>query len=141
MKIERISDSDYIVYYYEKYDKDNIFDSVKNIIKKLQNKLNLKGFYKITYSNKKVGLFIKVTKFEESYYRSTLDLKIVDEDFDVYFKTNDYFIVNKASVVKYYDRNYYALVDDFFEEILEKVEFGNFVFGSDLDVLSKSVVV
>ena len=86
---------------------------------------------------------MEVKKIEDSFYRDTLDLRIiVSKDMDVYFKTIDYFLIEKMNVIKYFDKYYYALVDDFFDEIIEKVEFGDFVFGLDIDeMLSSSVVI
>ncbi len=144
MKIDRISDTDYRLYIFaDKIDKDIVSDEIKKIVKKLQKKLKLRGFYKVITSLKDCGLFLQLVKIEDSFYRDTLDLRIVfEDDLNVYFKTNDYFIVDCSNIIRYFDENYYALVDDSFEKIIEKVEFGDFVFGSDVDeMLNYSLVL
>ncbi len=144
MKIDKVSETDYKIYMYNfNIDEKNINEEIKLIVKKLQKRLKLKGFYKVISAIKKCGLFLEVKKIEDSFYRDTLDLRIiVSKDMDVYFKTIDYFLIEKMNVIKYFDKYYYALVDDFFDEIIEKVEFGDFVFGLDIDeMLSSSVVI
>ncbi len=144
MKIDKVSETDYKIYMYNfNIDEKNINEEIKLIVKKLQKRLKLKGFYKVISTIKKCGLFLEVKKIEDSFYRDTLDLRIiVSKDMDVYFKTIDYFLIEKMNVIKYFDKYYYALVDDFFDEIIEKVEFGDFVFGLDIDeMLSSSVVI
>ena len=144
MKIDKVSETDYKIYMYNfNIDEKNITEEIKLIVKKLQKRLKLKGFYKVISAIKKCGLFLEVKKIEDSFYRDTLDLRIiVSKDMDVYFKTIDYFLIEKMNVIKYFDKYYYALVDDFFDEIIEKVEFGDFVFGLDIDeMLSSSVVI
>lgn len=144
MKIDKVSETDYKIYMYNfNIDEKNINEDIKLIVKKLQKRLKLKGFYKVISAIKKCGLFLEVKKIEDSFYRDTLDLRIiVSKDMDVYFKTIDYFLIEKMNVIKYFDKYYYALVDDFFDEIIEKVEFGDFVFGLDIDeMLSSSVVI
>lgn len=144
MKIEKVSDTDYKLYIYNcKIDEKNINEEIKFIVKKFQRRLKLKGFYKVLTSLKRYGLFLELKKIEDSFYRDTLDLRItLSDDLDVYFKTTDYFVVEKMNTIKYFDKYYYALVDDSFEEIIEKVEFGDFVFGLDVDeMLNSSVVI
>ena len=65
-----------------------------------------------------------------------LDLKIIIEnEEEVYFKTEDYFLIKELNSIKYNDKYYYGLVDDSFDKILEKVEFGEFIFGERLSVV------
>ena len=128
MKIEKINDTDYKIYYYKSIDNKSLYDEVKELIKKIQKKLKLKGFYKVIVINKNIGLFIELKRIEDSLYRNTLDLKIEIVDSEVYYKTTDYFVIKNYSNIKYKDGMYYCIVDDSFDEILEKVEFGDFVF-------------
>lgn len=128
MKITRINDTDYKIYYYEHIENNSLCDVVKELIKRIQKRLKLKGFYKAIVINKQIGLFIELKKLEDSFYKNTLDLKIEIKDLDVYYETTDYFIIKDLSDIKYKDGKYYCKLDESFDEILEKVEFGDFIF-------------
>lgn len=144
LKIERTSDNDYKLYIYSKIiDKDNFATEVKELVKNIQKKLKLNGFYKVTACFKTCGLFLHLVKIEDSFYKNSLDLRVVmEDDLDIYFKTKDYFILKDINTVKYFEDYYYGLVDDSFDGIIEKVEFGDFVFGSDItELLNKSNVI
>lgn len=129
MKIEKINNTDYRIYYY----KDRIYENsdIKELIKKIQNRLKLEGFYKVKVIKKKIGLFLELKRLENSFYNNTLDLKIEIVDSDVYYKTTDYFVIKDLHDISYKDGIYYCIVDESFDGILEKVEFGDFVFGYD----------
>ena len=119
-----------------KYNKELSEQEVRELLKKLQDKLKLKGFYRVIVCNKKIGTFIELLKIEDSYYKRVLDLKIIIEnEEEVYFKTEDYFLIKELNSIKYNDKYYYGLVDDSFDKILEKVEFGEFIFGERLSVV------
>lgn len=128
MKIERLNESDYKIYYYKNIDNKALYDEVKELIKGIQKRLKLKGFYKAIVINKNIGLFIQLKKIEETFYKNTLDLKIEIKDLDVYYKTEDYFVIKGLSNIKYKDGMFYCVVDESFDKILEKVEFGDFIF-------------
>ena len=131
MKIEKINDTDYRIYYYKNIiDEKSLYDDIKEIIKKIQKKLKLHGFYKVIAINKKIGLFLELKRLEDSFYKNTLDLKIEIKDSDIYYKTTDYFIIKNMPNIRYKDGMYYCIVDDDFDEMLEKVEFGDFIFDS-----------
>lgn len=135
MKIDKIGPNDYQLYIY-KYNKELSEQEVRELLKKLQDKLKLKGFYRVIVCNKKIGTFIELLKIEDSYYKRVLDLKIIIENGEeVYFKTEDYFLIKELNSIKYNDKYYYGLVDDSFDKILEKVEFGEFIFGERLSVV------
>lgn len=129
MKIRELNDTDYIIYLFSRLEKDEI----KNKIKSIQKRLKLSGFYRVKIVNKNIGCFIKLIKLDNSFYKDTLDLKIEEVDEDIYFVTSDYFTVKEFSTIMYYDGMYYCLVDDSFDKILEKVEFGDFVFSNDIN--------
>ena len=129
MKIQKINDTEYIIYMFSKLDKDEIKDKFKSI----QKILKLNGFYKVIVINKNIGCFLKLIKLDNSFYKDTLDLKIEEKDSDIYFKTEDYFVIKECSHIMYYDEMYYCIVDDSFDKILEKVEFGDFVLDLDID--------
>lgn len=143
MKIEKENETDYKIYLFSiKIDELNLMDDIKEFISKIQKILKLNGFYKVIVCLKEIGCFIKMIRLEDSFYKNTLDLKIERSYEDIYFKTTDYFLVKDLSLVKYLDGVYYGLVDDSFDEILEKVEFGDFVFGYDyLDIINRSYVI
>ena len=138
MKIKKINDTAYNIYLFSISDEV----SLKEVIIRLKVYLNLDGFYKVLYTNKKIGCLIKLVKLEDSFYKNTLDLKMEEVEYEVYFKTTDYFIIMDCSNIKYLDGIYYALVDDSFDKIIEKVEFGDFVFGYDIkDIINKCYVI
>ena len=132
MKIERINDTDYKIYYYKnEIDENAIYDEVKCIVKSIQKRLKLHGFYRIIVVYKKIGLFLILKMLEDTFYKDTLDIKIEIKDLDVYYKTTDYFIIKGYSNIRYKDGMYYCKVDSSFDKILEKVEFGDFIFDFD----------
>ena len=139
MKISKISDSEYKVYIYNyELNKDTFDDDIKKNLKLLQKRLHLKGFYKVIAYYMKYGLFLDIILLEESKYKNTIDFRIIRGEDDIYFKTKDYFIISNSSLIKYYDGYYYGLVDDSFDEVLEKVEYGDFIIGCDL---KKAIII
>ena len=132
MKIERLNDTDYNVYYYRNIiDEKSLYKDIKELIKQIQKKLKLNGFYKVIAINKKIGLFLELKRLEDAFYKNTLDLKIEIKEDNIYYKTTDYFIIKDMPNIRYKDGMYYCIVDDSFDKILEKVEFGEFIFGYD----------
>lgn len=122
--------------------KIDLIEEVKNIILKYRVKLRLKGFYKVkVFVNEKVGLFIEMCKIDELEYSNTLDLRIlVFYDEDVYFETDDYFVLEGCGKIRFYNNKFYCDVKNV--SILGVVEFGSFIFGDEvLKMLSNSVVV
>lgn len=130
MKIEKINDTDYRIYCYGVIEDNNLYDSIKKLIKKIQKRLKLSGFYKVIAINKNIGLFMELKRLEDSFYKNAVDLKIEIKDADVYYRTTDYFMIKDLSHIKYKDGMYYCIVDESFDGILEKVEFGDFVFDT-----------
>lgn len=120
-------------------DKKSISDFVKTFIFRYRNKMNLNGFYKVkVYSNKYVGLFLEIFCLEENEYPNTLDLRIlVYLNHDVYYLSDDYFLVNNFSEIYYSGNKFYCLVDK--EVDVSILEFGNFIY--DLNLLNKKRIV
>lgn len=128
--------------YVSSLQKIDLIEEVKNIILKYRVKLRLKGFYKVkVFVNEKVGLFIEMCKIDELEYSNTLDLRIlVFYDEDVYFETDDYFVLEGCEKIRFYNNKFYCDVKNV--SILGVVEFGSFIFGDEvLKMLSNSVVV
>lgn len=150
MRIEIVSLEEFNIFVNNLYlkidnynNKEEIVDVVKGIISKIRGKLHMRGFYKLkVFLNEKVGLFIKGVKLEGLDYSSTLDLRVVvffDED--IYFKTDDYFVICGVSNIRYFDGSYYCLVDNI-PDINSVVEFGDFIYGEDvLDVIENGILV
>lgn len=120
-------------------DKKSISDFVKTFIFRYRNKMNLNGFYKVkVYSNKYVGLFLEIFCLEENEYPNTLDLRIlVYLNHDVYYLSDDYFLVNNFSEIYYSENKFYCLVDK--DVDVSILEFGNFIY--DLNLLNKKRIV
>lgn len=133
MKIEKLNDTDYKIYYYRDIvDGKSLYNDIKELMKKIQKRLKLNGFYKVMAINKKVGLFLELKRLEDTFYKNALDLKIEIKEEDIYYATDDYFVIKDLPNIRYKDGMYYCIVDDSFEKILEKVEFGNFIFGYNI---------
>ena len=83
MRIEYISKDNYSIFINNNYvdlndynDKNSIVKMVKGIIKKIQNILNLRGFYKIgVYVCKRLGFFISINKIDDSCYCSDIETR------------------------------------------------------------------
>lgn len=124
--------------------RDSIVKCVKNILYKLKTRLGLNGFYKIkVFPHEKIGLFLEVIKLDDSDYSNSLDLRVVvymEDKF--YFETADYFVIEKCNDKRYMDGLFYCLVDDSFEDVLAKVEFGKFIYGKEVNkVLNNGIVL
>lgn len=145
IKFEKINSSDYKIYLILKNEikSTDLSLMIEKILKKFQKKLELKGFYKVIVYPRYFSLFLELVKIEDSFYSHTLDLKIeVDNEMNIYFRTDDYFAVAEVSKVYYFEQWYYALVDSSFDKILEKVEFGSFVFGDNINsIIDKSILI
>ena len=143
MKIEKINNTDYKIIICKKIIQENdIISYIKDLLEKYKIKLNLKGFYRIIVYNRFFGLYLKIIQIEDSYYKDTFDYRIIfDDTSNFYFKTTDYFVVSSCLYIYYLDGYYYALVDDSFDKIFEKVEFGLFELESDFDFLNKGFLV
>ena len=137
MKIERLSNNDLIVYIFSNIEYNSNIDEILERIKRIT-KIN--GFYKVIVNIKSIGYFIKLIKIEDSYYKDTFDYKVVYTNEDIYYKTEDFFILADYSKVRCSNGYYYVLVDDCFDKILEKIEFGEFVFGNK-ELLKNSCIV
>ncbi|MBQ6135373.1 MAG: hypothetical protein IJI60_03545 [Bacilli bacterium] len=136
MKIWKKNTTDYYIYDYTPE------ISKKEIFQKIQKKLNLKGFYRVMVTKKKIGNFMQLILIENSLYRDTLDLKIEeDETCEIYYCTEDYFLIHKSSSILFFENKYYVPVEDL-DFVIEKLEFGEFVFSSSIeDILRKAVIL
>lgn len=123
--------------------KEDIIFVVKDFIVKYKKKLNLRGFYKVkVYANSKVGLFLEIIRIDDIEISNNVDLRvIVHLDDKIYFKTEEYDILPKNSPIYYLDNNFYCDLDSI-DNILNIVEFGQFIYGSKaIDMLDNSIVI
>ncbi len=150
MRIEVISDEEFFIFANSLYakinnydDKDEIVQTVREIISKVRVRLKLRGFYKIkVFINSKVGLFIEGIRLESLDRGNVVDLRVVVYfDEDIYFKTDDYFIIKDIPGIRYYDGSYYCLVNNILD-LNKVIEYGEFVYGNYLfEMLENSVSV
>ena len=140
MRFELISEEEFTLFINNCYkkindynDKNEIIKFVKEIFLKYKKKFKMMGFYKVTvYLEDKVGIFLDVVKLDAFDSDSSLDLRvIVYYDEDIYFKTDNYFIIKDILNIKFYDGNYYCLVKDIYD-INSVIEYGEFVYGDNI---------
>ena len=151
MKIEMTGTDNYNIFINKLYIKDLDFKSkecineiVKGILFKLKNRLKLRGFYKVkVFPNDKVGLFLELIKLEDLEFSNNLDLRIVIYfDEKVFFETDDYFVIENCNDKRFLDGCFYCVVDENFDQSLERIEFGRFVYGREvIEVLNKSTIL
>lgn len=141
MKVEIVSSEEFSIFVNSLYakitnysDREEIIGVVKDIITKYKNKLKLRGFYKIkVYLDEKVGLFLDGVRLECLERLDAIDLRVVVYfDEDIYFKTDDYFVISDVSKIIYFDGNYYCKVKDILD-IIKVIEFGEFVYGDYIE--------
>lgn len=141
LKFESYGKNDYKIFINSSYtkdldylNKDEVIIFIKKFIVKLKNKLSLRGFYKIrVYPKDEIGMFLDVTKLDDIDLTNNLDLRVMimyDEDY--YFETDDYDVIKDCNDIRYMDGLFYCVVDDSFDRLLEKVEFGKFIYGKDV---------
>lgn len=150
MKIEVVSKDNFSIFINNCYidlvnyeDRDKLVEVVKKIIKRLKNRLNLRGFYKLkVFVNKNIGLFVDVIKIDDLDYSNVLDLRVIVflED-KIYFETDDYFLIEKAKRIRFYNDKFYCLADDI-DNIYDFIEFGRFIYGNEaIKMLNNSILV
>lgn len=141
MRIESINSNDYSIYVNSLYingltinNKEEVGMFLKDLIVRLKNIYNitLKGFYEVeVYINKHIGIYIEIKKVKKiDFYMDEIDLKInINFNSKVYYKTLQYFIINKYKGIKFKDGYYYINIDNISSsDINSLVEHGSFVF-------------
>ena len=144
MKIERLSLGQFLLFFNASYlkditlNKENLIQLVKELLAKFQNLLLLNGFYKVkVYVHQRIGIFLHILQMEEFEYGESVDFRIVVYlDEKIYFKTRDYFILPK-DVSVYFDYTYFYCDVDDISDIMSVIEFGSFVYGNNLYIVSK----
>lgn len=139
MKIERLDDKHYFIFLNIMYlndiqiNKEDIIRVVSEFLKKIKNKLLLNGFYKVkVYLEKRIGLFLDLIQIEDSDYYNYVDFRIVVYlDEKIYFRTKDYFLLPKNCSIYYFQDYFYCDVNDI-DNILDVIEFGDFIYGTNL---------
>ncbi len=135
MKLE-IQDDEKIVlylanYFFNSYLKEDLTKDIKEIFLKLIKKYNLKlgGVYDVNvFTNYKYGTILEIIKKEELlFHPDIIDIKVkILKNSNIYFKTKEYFILNKFKNVYYQDNYYYININDLdnlpqFQEFLEVI--------------------
>ena len=146
MKIEGIDDK-LIIYLRDYYFTDNLKDITKEI-KDLFNRLfnyyhiELSGLYEvIIFDNKKYGSVLEINKKENLFNSKLIDVKVkMFKNNNFYFKTKDYFIINKYNSI-YYDNNYYYININNIDNLNKVIEFGNIIYNEkDNYLINKKLI-
>lgn len=151
MKIEVCGKDNYSIFLNKEFfkgmdlsDRESLIQFIKNFILKFKNKLNMRGFFKIrVFPNEKVGMFLDVVKLDDMELSNNVDLRvIIMNDADVFFETEDFEIIKNCNEKRYLDGMFYCVVDEAFDEIFEKVEWGRFIYGKEvINVLTKASIL
>lgn len=151
MKIEVCGKDNYNVFVNRIYvqelnfsDKEELIKFIKKFILKIKNKLCLRGFYKIkVFPQQKIGLFLEIIKLDDMDLSDNLDLRVVimqDEKF--FYEVDDYDLISRYNEKRYFDGHFYCVVDDEFDNIIEKSEFGRFIYGKEvINLLYKGLIL
>lgn len=151
MKIELVDKDSFSIFINRLYikecdfsSKQDITDVVKELVYQLKGKLHLCGFYKIkVFVHDKIGLFLDVFRLEELDYSNTLDLRIIIYfNEPIFFGVDDYFLIQDAKKIWFFDNQYYCLVDDILDQFYSLSEFGSFVYGKEAGrLLNQALIV
>ena len=148
MKLEVYYNNNFDIFLNNKYlsgldlsNKDDVISYIKNFFLNNKRKFNLCGFYKVlVYCHEMIGIFINLIKIEDCYNNDNIDLRfVVNLNSDIYFKTDDYFIIRDCNSIRYYNGYFYCLIDNLCGSIINYCELGDFIYGSNVkDLIDKS---
>ena len=151
MKIEISGKNNYNIFINRNYignvdlsSKEELAGFIKSFILGIREKLNLRGFYKVkVFPHDSIGLFVELIKLDELEFSNNLDLRvIVYLNEKIFFETDDYFLIEDCNDKRYLDGKFFCIVDDYFESLLSKVEFGRFIYGKEvINLLNKGKVL
>lgn len=151
MRIESCGKNNFSIFINNEYVQDIVYSSkeelimfIKDFIFKVKVKLNMRGFYKIrVYPQEGIGIYLDVDKLDDIDLSNSLDLRvIIMNDDNFYFETEDYDLIRNCNDKRYKDGLFYCVVDNDFDKILEKVEFGRFIYGKEvINLLNNSQIL
>lgn len=151
MRIESCGKNNFSIFINNEYVQDIVYSSkeelimfIKDFIFKVKAKLNMRGFYKIrVYPQEGIGIYLDVDKLDDIDLSNSLDLRvIIMNDDNFYFETEDYDLIRNCNDKRYKDGLFYCVVDNDFDKILEKVEFGRFIYGKEvINLLNNSQIL
>lgn len=124
-------------------DKDSLVKYIKDYLFKMRNRLNLRGFYKVrVYYKIGIGVFMDINKLDDLDLANNLDLRIIITDDDIYFETDDYFLIGKFNDKRFMNNKFYCIVDDKFGDITYFSELGRFIYGKEVvNLLNNSKIL
>ena len=135
MKIE-IKDDLIIVYlinrFYDNLERKELILSIKEIFIRLIEyyHFDLKGCFECTlYENIKYGTIMEIKNQDELLFpRDLIDIRVkLYKNSKFYFKTDDFFIINKYQNIYYDKEDYYIDIKDI-DNILNIIEFGDILY-------------
>lgn len=144
MKIEVSGKNNYNIFLTREYVKcidissnEAIIQFIKDYISKIKTRFNLTGFYKAkVFPKDNLGIFIELIKLDESDFSNNLDLRIIVYfNEKIFYETDDYYLIENCNSKRYFDGKFFCIVDDCFDDLLSKVEFGRFIYGKEVNNL------
>lgn len=151
MYVESITENQFAIYISNRYfasldwnNKEEITKNVKKIVLKLNQiyHLQLSGFYKMSiYLNKKIGMMIEMHKLEDFGVEiKTIDLRItIYLNSEIWIMVKDWEWIKESTQIYYHEGYYYCNIEDFEDETLLKMtDWGNFIYGEEIDQIKRS---
>ena len=135
MKIE-VNDELIIIYlrntFFDDLERKELILRIKEVFIRLIEyyNFNLKGSFEcFLYENIKYGTILEIKNHDKLLFpRDLIDIKVkIYKNHRFYFKTQDYFIINKYNNI-YYDGEYYYINLDDINNVIELIEHGNFLY-------------
>ena len=126
------------------YGKENVETFVKKLVISLKKTydINLNGIYSfIIYLDSGFGSFIKIKKIDSLFSKETIDFRVeVISDCTFYFKTEDYFAIERYKDIYFYNNYYYVELNSNFD-IMKYCELGEIVFDEFLKIKDKCLKI
>ncbi len=149
MKTLILDNNKIVVYLYNYFFKSSLKNDIIKEIKQLFIRLikyynyNLGGVYNvIILENSKYGTILEIEKTSELLFNPDLiDIKVkINKEVNFYFKTEDYFIIEKFKNIYYDSGEFYINILDI-DNLNKYLEFGTIVYSLEDNFLTKKIFI